>query len=156
MNRGGQVKAFKKVAQKVELMREVVMARACCTTIGQNLGGESKAAKLTESEAFPFGSNQTILTTLNNCHNFRFPSNSLSFFLFCSYFMLDHRAAMSASRISPLWLLTLFTVLAVLSAQARALHVYMDGQQRKCFFEELPKDTLVVGTRDQFFSSVRK
>ncbi|GAM38958.1 endosomal cargo receptor [Talaromyces pinophilus] len=53
---------------------------------------------------------------------------------------------MSASRTSPSWLLTLFTVLTVLSAQARALHVYMEGQQRKCFFEELPKDTLVVGT----------
>uniref|UniRef100_A0A093Y0R7 Protein ERP1 n=1 Tax=Talaromyces marneffei PM1 TaxID=1077442 RepID=A0A093Y0R7_TALMA len=49
---------------------------------------------------------------------------------------------MSASRTSPSWLLTLFTVLTVLSAQARALHVYMEGQQRKCFFEELPQDTL--------------
>ena len=26
-----------------------------------------------------------------------------------------------------------------------ALHFYMDGRQTKCFFEELPKDTLVVG-----------
>ena len=52
---------------------------------------------------------------------------------------------MSASRISPSWLLAVLTVLSVLSAQARALHVYMEGQQQKCFFEELPKDTLVVG-----------
>lgn len=52
---------------------------------------------------------------------------------------------MSASRITSSWLLTALTVLSVLSAQARALHVYMEGQQKKCFYEELPKDTLVVG-----------
>ncbi|KAH8697180.1 putative endosomal cargo receptor [Talaromyces proteolyticus] len=53
---------------------------------------------------------------------------------------------MSASRISSSWPLFAFMLLTVLSSQARALHLYMEGRQEKCFFEELPKDTLVVGT----------
>ncbi|CRG85369.1 putative membrane protein C16E9,09c [Talaromyces islandicus] len=53
---------------------------------------------------------------------------------------------MTASRTSPSWLLSAFVLLTVLSSQARALHLYMEGAQQKCFFEELPKDTLVVGT----------
>jgi p24 family protein alpha len=32
-----------------------------------------------------------------------------------------------------------------LSAVAQALYFYIDGNSPKCFFEELPKDTLVVG-----------
>lgn len=36
--------------------------------------------------------------------------------------------------------------LALLVAQAQALYFYIDGPVQKCFFEELPKDTLVVGT----------
>jgi hypothetical protein len=52
---------------------------------------------------------------------------------------------MAPSRSSPSWLMTVLTILTVLSAQARALHLYMEGRQQKCFFEELPKDTLVVG-----------
>ena len=28
---------------------------------------------------------------------------------------------------------------------ANALYFYMEGRETKCFFEELPKDTLVVG-----------
>lgn len=32
-----------------------------------------------------------------------------------------------------------------LSAVANALYFYIDGVTPKCFFEELPKDTLVVG-----------
>ncbi|KAI0012255.1 emp24/gp25L/p24 family/GOLD-domain-containing protein [Xylariaceae sp. FL0662B] len=35
--------------------------------------------------------------------------------------------------------------LLMLSSVARALYFFMDGTQEKCFFEELPKDTLVVG-----------
>lgn len=35
--------------------------------------------------------------------------------------------------------------LAVLLSQAQALYFYIDGPTQKCFFEELPKDTLVVG-----------
>jgi len=34
---------------------------------------------------------------------------------------------------------------AALSVPAHALHFYMDGAVQKCFYEELPKDTLVVG-----------
>ena len=30
--------------------------------------------------------------------------------------------------------------------QASALYFYIDGTSPKCFFEDLPKDTLVVGT----------
>lgn len=32
-----------------------------------------------------------------------------------------------------------------LSTVAQALYFYIDGTQPKCFYEELPKDTLVVG-----------
>jgi hypothetical protein len=34
---------------------------------------------------------------------------------------------------------------ALLASQAQALYFYIDGPSQKCFFEELPKDTLVVG-----------
>ncbi|GAM87299.1 hypothetical protein ANO11243_053210 [Dothideomycetidae sp. 11243] len=35
--------------------------------------------------------------------------------------------------------------LAALSSHVSALYFYIDGPREKCFFEELPKDTLVVG-----------
>lgn len=35
--------------------------------------------------------------------------------------------------------------LVLLFSQAQALYFYIDGSSQKCFFEELPKDTLVVG-----------
>ena len=35
--------------------------------------------------------------------------------------------------------------LALLICQTQALYFYIDGPTQKCFFEELPKDTLVVG-----------
>ena len=35
---------------------------------------------------------------------------------------------------------------AALAVPAQALHFFIDGAVQKCFFEELPKDTLVVGT----------
>jgi len=35
-----------------------------------------------------------------------------------------------------------------LSAVAQALYFFIDGTQPKCFYEELPKDTLVVGHYD--------
>ncbi|KAK5147174.1 hypothetical protein LTR04_000907, partial [Oleoguttula sp. CCFEE 6159] len=41
-------------------------------------------------------------------------------------------------------LLSLFTILASL-LPVNALYFYLDGTSQKCFFEELPKDTLVVG-----------
>ena len=54
---------------------------------------------------------------------------------------------MAASRSSPSWLSFVFATLALLSfsVPANALYFYMDGRQTKCFFEDLPKDTLVVG-----------
>ncbi|KAK1085153.1 emp24p/erv25p-related protein [Friedmanniomyces endolithicus] len=36
--------------------------------------------------------------------------------------------------------------LAALLIPSQALYFYIDGPTQKCFFEELPKDTLVVGT----------
>jgi len=43
--------------------------------------------------------------------------------------------------------ISLFTIVAALvtTLPANALYFYMDGNAPKCFFEELPKDTLVVG-----------
>lgn len=34
---------------------------------------------------------------------------------------------------------------AALAIPSHALHFFMDGAVQKCFYEELPKDTLVVG-----------
>lgn len=41
-----------------------------------------------------------------------------------------------------------FSVLAfaALMLPTQALYFYIDGPSQKCFFEELPKDTLVVGS----------
>lgn len=41
--------------------------------------------------------------------------------------------------------LALFSFLSLL-LPANALYFYVDGRQPKCFFEDLPKDTLVAGT----------
>jgi p24 family protein alpha len=38
-----------------------------------------------------------------------------------------------------------FLPLLALSSLAQGLHFFIDGTTPKCFFEELPKDTLVVG-----------
>jgi hypothetical protein len=38
-----------------------------------------------------------------------------------------------------------FFPLLALSSVAQALYFYVDGTTPKCFYEELPKDTLVVG-----------
>lgn len=42
----------------------------------------------------------------------------------------------------------LATVVAAFSllAPSQALYLYIDGTSPKCFYEDLPKDTLVVGT----------
>jgi p24 family protein alpha len=40
--------------------------------------------------------------------------------------------------------LSLLSLAAVL-VPSQALYFYIDGPTQKCFFEELPKDTLVVG-----------
>lgn len=44
----------------------------------------------------------------------------------------------------PVWQLAL-VVFLTFSPAVQALYFYMDGQSPKCFSEELPKDTLVVG-----------
>lgn len=44
---------------------------------------------------------------------------------------------------SALALLSFFSLLL----PTNALYFYMEGRQTKCFFEDLPKDTLVAGMR---------
>lgn len=52
----------------------------------------------------------------------------------------------------PSWLASTLAILAILclSVPANALYFYVGEKQTKCFFEELPKDTLVVGTYSLF------
>ena len=45
-----------------------------------------------------------------------------------------------------MWRPSLFLA-AALAVPSQALHFFIDGAVQKCFFEELPKDTLVVGMR---------
>lgn len=40
---------------------------------------------------------------------------------------------------------TLVLAASLVVKQASALYFYIDGTSPKCFFEDLPKDTLVVG-----------
>jgi len=40
---------------------------------------------------------------------------------------------------------TLVLAASLVVKQATALYFYIDGTSPKCFFEDLPKDTLVVG-----------
>ncbi|KAL3481644.1 emp24/gp25L/p24 family/GOLD-domain-containing protein [Aspergillus californicus] len=53
-----------------------------------------------------------------------------------------------APKSSASWLSTTLTAYALLclAIPANALYFYVDGRQTRCFYEELPKDTLVVGT----------
>jgi len=54
---------------------------------------------------------------------------------------------MAPSRSRSSWLSKAFAALTILSlsAPAHALYFFMEARQPKCFYEELPKDTLVVG-----------
>lgn len=57
-------------------------------------------------------------------------------------------SAMAFQASLPSWLaatLALFSILS-LFLPANALYFYAEGRQPKCFFEDLPKDTLVAGT----------
>ena len=47
--------------------------------------------------------------------------------------------------------LSIFVLASLLIAQTQALHLYLQEKQKKCFFEDLPKDTLVVGTWNSTF-----
>ncbi|KAL2838138.1 emp24/gp25L/p24 family/GOLD-domain-containing protein [Aspergillus pseudodeflectus] len=55
---------------------------------------------------------------------------------------------MASSKPSASWLSSALAVYAILclSLPVNALYFYVDGRQTRCFYEELPKDTLVVGT----------
>lgn len=59
----------------------------------------------------------------------------------------ENSITMALQRSSVSWLSSTLAVLAILclSVPANALYFYMGEGQTKCFFEELPKDTLVVG-----------
>ncbi|WEW55443.1 emp24p/erv25p- protein [Emydomyces testavorans] len=54
---------------------------------------------------------------------------------------------MTLSRSQPSWLSTFFTlaVILILSTPSHALYFYIFGREAKCFYEELPKGTMVVG-----------
>lgn len=56
---------------------------------------------------------------------------------------------MAPSRSRPSWLQRTVLCLTVLTlaAPSQALYFYLEGTIPKCFYEELPKDTLVVGMR---------
>lgn len=51
---------------------------------------------------------------------------------------------------SPSWLAATLALLSFFSLllPANALYFYVEGRQPKCFFEDLPKDTLVAGMHD--------
>ncbi|EAS33035.3 endosomal cargo receptor [Coccidioides immitis RS] len=55
---------------------------------------------------------------------------------------------MALSRSRPSWLSTFFTLATVLmlSTPSHAIYFYIFGREAKCFYEELPQGTLVVGT----------
>ncbi|KAI1908555.1 emp24p/erv25p- protein [Ophidiomyces ophidiicola] len=55
---------------------------------------------------------------------------------------------MAASKSRPSWLSTFFTIITILtfSTPSNAIFFYIFGQEPKCFYEELPHGTLVVGT----------
>lgn len=64
-----------------------------------------------------------------------------------SFQLLNSHSAMAYQASSPSWLaavLALFSIFSLL-VPANALYFYVDGRQTKCFFEDLPKDTLVAG-----------
>lgn len=43
--------------------------------------------------------------------------------------------------------------MAALLSPVNALYFFMEGPTQKCFFEELPKDTLVVGEHKTYIQS---
>lgn len=52
---------------------------------------------------------------------------------------------MKTSHSNSLWALTVLFTSALLVAQTQALYFFLENGVAKCFYEELPKDTLVVG-----------
>ena len=47
--------------------------------------------------------------------------------------------------VAKMWSLLSWASIALFASHVQALYFYIDGPTQKCFFEELPKDTLVVG-----------
>lgn len=47
----------------------------------------------------------------------------------------------------------LLSIILALAIPADALYFYMEGTTPKCFYEELPKDTLVVGMLESTMTS---
>lgn len=54
---------------------------------------------------------------------------------------------METSQLRPSWLLRSLTLIlfSTIIMPVNGLYFYLDGLSPKCFYEELPKDTLVVG-----------
>jgi hypothetical protein len=61
-------------------------------------------------------------------------------------FDISNTAALPHDQSLTMWRPSVFLA-AVLAVPSQALHFFIDGAVQKCFFEELPKDTLVVGMR---------
>jgi len=59
--------------------------------------------------------------------------------------LLDRLASLHVPIPYTMWSFTSLLSLAALICHTQALYFYIDGPSQKCFFEELPKDTLVVG-----------
>lgn len=57
------------------------------------------------------------------------------------------------SQIPTMWKPTVLLA-AALAIPAHALHFFMDGAVQKCFYEELPKDTLVVGALNLYLCNL--
>jgi hypothetical protein len=58
-----------------------------------------------------------------------------------------HNDTMAPSRIKGLSTALTYLLLTAFFLPSNALYFYINGNQPKCFFEDLPKDTLVVGKR---------
>lgn len=56
-----------------------------------------------------------------------------------------HKLTMVPSRLRGSSKALTYLLLAAFFLPSNALYFYIGGSQAKCFFEELPKDTLVVG-----------
>lgn len=68
-------------------------------------------------------------------------------------FLIVQSSTMAFSSPSSSWLASALTLLSFFSLllPANALYFYMEGRHTKCFFEDLPKDTLVAGTIHYLF-----
>ena len=65
--------------------------------------------------------------------------------LFSTVVQLLHNSTMAPSRLRQPSRLLSYLVLAAFALPTNALYFYMTAGQPRCFYEELPKDTLVVG-----------